>query len=265
MIPDSRSSSAAPGEDRTIDVPSPEPASSGGANRAPDGTQRGPGFFVAFCLLATALWILGTGGASNVVPDLGGTPSFDRAQLTTASPRTPLAHPPQLFLNGFERSCEDCHATFEPGERAAAARSESERVQHVDIVISHGRNDRCLGCHHADDRNSLSLLDGTPIRFDAAEQLCRECHGLVGRDWEAGTHGRTHGSWRTGSPEQSRLTCTECHDPHSPAFPRIAPLPGPNTLRLPPPSERPPHSAEPLWPRSAIEASRVNDASRGPH
>ena len=38
----------------------------------------------------------------------------------------------------------------------------------------------------------------------------------------------------TDAPEQRRLKCTECHDPHSPAYPRMQPLPGPNTLRMGP-------------------------------
>ena len=220
-----------------------------------------PGLFVASSFLVVTIVLLLVGSsAESALPDLGGTPAFDRAALSTTSPRTPLSHPPRIDLNGFERGCEDCHALFESGERAHGARSDSDKVQHKDIVLSHGTNDRCLGCHHGEDRDHLSLLDGTPIRFDEAERLCRECHGLVGRDWEAGTHGRTHGSWVTGSPEQHRLTCTECHDPHAPAFPAVVPLPAPHTLRLPPPEARPHHPAEPLWPRSAIEAARHGKA-----
>ena len=38
--------------------------------------------------------------------------------------------------------------------------------------------------------------------------------------------------FQTGSPSQKRLSCTECHDPHAPAYEAFHPLPGPHTLRM---------------------------------
>jgi hypothetical protein len=213
---------------------------------------------LVFLAVASWLWIESR-SVSEAVPELGGGVRLPAGSLSTAPQRAPLGDPPIVHLAGFDRTCMECHRIFDPAERATAARSDTDRVQHSDVVLAHGRNDRCLGCHHATDRDALSLLDGTKIGFAEAPRLCRECHGLVGRDWERGTHGRTHGSWVTGSPEQRRLGCTECHDPHSPAFPALEPLPAPRTLRLPPPEEREPRSAEPLWPRSAIEAAKGHD------
>jgi hypothetical protein len=61
--------------------------------------------------------------------------------------------------------------------------------------------------------------------------VCAKCHGPAYRDWQKGTHGKTLGSWQAGDSRR-RLGCTECHDPHSPAYPRIVPLPAPTTLRM---------------------------------
>ncbi len=211
---------------------------------------------IVFAAVAVALGVL-DGGVSTAVPELGGDVVVPPGALTTDSPRTPLlSHPPRITLGGYLRSCQDCHALLDPGEHALTARGETARVQHGDVVLEHGLNDRCLVCHHPADRDVLTLLDGTKITFDETPRLCRQCHGLVGRDWERGVHGRTHGSWVTGSPEQRRLECTECHDPHAPAFPSYAPLPAPDTLRLPDKEHRAPHATEPRWPRSAIEAAR---------
>ncbi len=76
------------------------------------------------------------------------------------------------------------------------------------------------------------LHDGTRIGFNYAPRLCAQCHGTVFRDWERGTHGKTMGSWDADDPRRHRLACNDCHDPHSPAYPKFAPLPGPNTLRM---------------------------------
>jgi hypothetical protein len=62
--------------------------------------------------------------------------------------------------------------------------------------------------------------------------LCAQCHGTTYRDWQRGMHGKTMGSWDKSSGKQRRLLCTECHNPHAPAYGRLAPLPGPRTLRM---------------------------------
>jgi len=199
-------------------------------------------------------FLLGAGTSKEALPDLGGGVSFDRSRIATTPLRTPLADPPTIHLNGYDRTCMECHRIVDTGEHGASARGHTPRVQHRDVVLRHGRNDRCLGCHHPTNRNRLTLLAGTEIGFSEVSRLCRECHGLVGRDWERGTHGRTMGSWVTGDPRQRRLGCTECHDPHSPAFPPIEPLPAPRTLRLP--EEREPHEEVPVWPRSVYRAAK---------
>ena len=68
--------------------------------------------------------------------------------------------------------------------------------------------------------------------YDQVQDLCASCHGPTYRDWEKGIHGRTNGYWDTSKGEQTRLVCTQCHDPHAPAFGKLVPLPGPNTLRM---------------------------------
>lgn len=128
---------------------------------------------------------------------------------------------------GSDRPCSECHKLFTtpPGENKAL-------VQHKDIVMNHGMNTRCLNCHDGDDRDKLVLHDGTTVSFADTPRLCSQCHGTVYRDWQLGTHGKTLGSWDAKNEKHRRLTCNECHEPHSPAYKPMKPLPAPTTLRM---------------------------------
>ncbi|MBL8760580.1 MAG: hypothetical protein JNL50_04690 [Phycisphaerae bacterium] len=131
------------------------------------------------------------------------------------------------LVAGSDRPCSECHKLFTtpPGENKAL-------VQHKDIVMNHGMNTRCLNCHDGDDRDALVLHDGTRVAFTDTPRLCSQCHGTVYRDWQLGTHGKTLGSWDAKDEKHRRLTCNECHEPHSPAYRPMPPLPGPGTLRM---------------------------------
>ena len=147
--------------------------------------------------------------------------------IDRAAARPVMSDPPTVRIGGFDQGCQDCHAIFE------SAPDHSERLaQHTHIALDHGINNRCDNCHDRDDRDRLLLYGRRTVGFDDVEQLCARCHGPTFRDWERGVHGKTVGSWDRNSPDFRRMACTECHDPHAPAFEPIAPLPPPNTLRM---------------------------------
>ena len=130
--------------------------------------------------------------------------------------------PLRLRRDGFfQYSCNECHRVFDTVEG-----KKSRIAEHVDLKLNHGRNVDCLNCHHKTNRDAYLALDGGEIASDRPEELCSQCHGLVYRDWKAGAHGRATGSWKR--KEWHSLVCTECHDPHNPKFPEIAPMPGPS-------------------------------------
>jgi hypothetical protein len=151
----------------------------------------------------------------------------DASLLSIEPRRTPQQDPPSVLVGGVAENCSACHQIFRSASPARAVLS-----YHTDVRLRHGMNDRCINCHDVDDRERLTLRDGTTIPFAQTPLLCAQCHGTVFRDWQRGTHGKTLGSWVTESTPQRRLGCSECHDPHAPGFPPIAPLPGPNTLRM---------------------------------
>ncbi|MBU0756207.1 MAG: hypothetical protein KJ645_13780 [Planctomycetes bacterium] len=182
----------------------------------------GPGF------LLVAAWFL-WGGTETSIPQTEA--KMIRSSLLTVEPlRRPLQDPPLIWIDGFQRTCMDCHRLF-PARRDPPA----QLFQHTHIRIDHGINDRCRNCHDLRDRDRLVLQSGETISFPEVVRLCAGCHGPVFRDWERGMHGRTNGFWDRSRGPQHRLGCTECHDPHQPRHPAmdpLKPLPPPDTLRM---------------------------------
>jgi hypothetical protein len=179
----------------------------------------GPAFVVLAAILLVATPVAETPAAP--------TPPVEDGQLEVRPRRTVLTDPPTVVIAGFEQRCNACHKLFE-------SRDDIQRPleQHKHIRLGHGINNECNNCHARDNRERLVLHDGTDVPYAEVEQLCSQCHGPVFRDWRRGAHGKTLGAWDLSSDRSRKLTCTECHDPHRPAYDPIAPLPGPNTLRL---------------------------------
>lgn len=153
-------------------------------------------------------------------------PGVDRAHLLVKPLREAMSDPAHILVDGLPQNCNGCHQIFTSASPAGAT-----LTYHQDMELSHGLNDRCINCHDPGNRERLTLRDGTTVAFAATPQLCAQCHGTTFRDWERGTHGKTLGSWVTGSEDQRRLSCNECHNPHSPKYEPFTPLPGPNSLR----------------------------------
>lgn len=113
-------------------------------------------------------------------------------------------------------NCFICHASW------LVPRSEQNsqpRFAHANIVLNHGKNDRCYNCHMVSDRNKYVADNGSGIMPQLPELLCSRCHGLIYNDWLMGTHGKWVGMWQPAKKsDRKTFTCTQCHDPHNPAF-----------------------------------------------
>lgn len=129
----------------------------------------------------------------------------------------PVAAPP--FTEGIF-PCSQCHESMEPNlERRAL------EAMHTDIELHHDEEHRwCLDCHDARSRDNLRLASGALVPFTESYRLCGQCHGTQYRDWRAGIHGKRTGYW-DGSKRY--LLCVHCHNPHSPRFADLQPLPPP--------------------------------------
>lgn len=187
----------------------------------------GAGWFVGPVFLLLAGGLLLSRGKPEL-PVLAAV-EIDPAALGTQPRRVALSDPPTINIDGFDRTCMSCHRMFPPREVEPG-----RLLQHRQVVLDHGINNRCHNCHDGADRNLLVLRDGTTIGYERVVELCAQCHGPTFRDWQRGAHGRTNGYWDKSRGPQQRLGCTECHNPHEPRVPAMdsmAPLPGPHALR----------------------------------
>jgi uncharacterized CHY-type Zn-finger protein len=116
--------------------------------------------------------------------------------------------------------CNDCHSDMEPNTQRR------ELVDmHDDIIFDHDSENRwCLACHDTYQRDSLRLADGRLLGFNESFRLCGQCHGPKYSDWRLGIHGKRTGEW---DGAKQYYLCVHCHDPHSPKFHSLEPMPPP--------------------------------------
>lgn len=93
---------------------------------------------------------------------------------------------------------------------------------HGSLKIAHGKIS-CLSCHNADDYDALKLADGSRVEYSNVMQLCAQCHGQQMRDYKHNVHGGMNGHWDLTRGPRERLNCIDCHNPHSPQFPKMQP------------------------------------------
>ncbi len=196
------------------------------------GEARGPGFIGGG---TAGYWIPLTFAAAAAMfalkPLPFRNPAAPYAQLpawvTDTTPVRKAKDRPEYRLAVFSYKCSDCHRIIPKSPEA-----QHVRVQHLEIQLQHGINSRCLNCHHPDDRDAFVDDFGKEIPWNEPWRVCGKCHGTVFRDWQHGAHGRTNGFWDKSRGPQTHLRCTQCHDPHNPAFAPLQPAPGPDTLRM---------------------------------
>ena len=119
--------------------------------------------------------------------------------------------------------CSECHEDMDVNPKRRMLEDE-----HVEIseMFNHASEQRwCLDCHNPDNRDVLRLANGDLVSFEESYYLCGQCHGTIFRDWKAGIHGKRTGEWN--GRKQYRL-CVHCHNPHSPKFKPIKPMPPPD-------------------------------------
>ena len=109
--------------------------------------------------------------------------------------------------------CVECH-TRTVSELKKLENSHAPKA-HWDIRLLHAGEKlmNCQTCHPNSGMNTLHSLQGSPIEFNHAYQLCAQCHFQQARDWSAGAHGKSLGGW--ASPRVIK-NCTGCHNAHKP-------------------------------------------------
>ncbi len=132
-----------------------------------------------------------------------------------------IAVSPPPFSDGIF-PCTDCHKDIKPNP---VRRKLTEMHDDIDNIFHHDSENRwCLDCHDLQCRDSLKLANGKRLDFKQSYKLCGQCHGDKYRDWKVGVHGKRTGEW---NGKKQYLLCVNCHNPHSPKFKQLKPLPPP--------------------------------------
>ena len=86
--------------------------------------------------------------------------------------------------------CGECH-TRTVSELKKLGNSYAPKA-HWNISLQHASKDlmNCQTCHPNSRMNTLHSLQGAPIEFNHAYQLCGQCHFQQARDWSGGAHGK---------------------------------------------------------------------------
>ncbi len=197
-------------------------------HREPRGWEK-HGVFPALCV--AMLFFLGSGCAVDETADAQ-KDLYVREVSGNIFPDTPVrgeVKPLRYTRGSFTYRCTECHKDFDTVVKQGDLQGEHADI---DARFDHGRNTQCLNCHHPGNRNVYVGYGDTEIPPDQPEQLCGKCHGTMYRDWRHGVHGRSNGYWDTSQGARTRLVCTQCHDPHNPAFKPMRPDPAPIYSRL---------------------------------
>ncbi len=111
--------------------------------------------------------------------------------------------------------CSSCHT--KPLNTLKKETNNEQQKAHWNIELIHAGKDvmSCNTCHNTDNMDELNTIAGKSISINHSYQLCSQCHSTQYKDWQGGAHGKRLGGW---APPRVVNTCTNCHNPHKPAF-----------------------------------------------
>lgn len=118
-------------------------------------------------------------------------------------------------------TCNTCHEQH--AEAPFAEREDQLKEFHTGLRFAHG-DQTCSTCHVQEARDKLRLADGRHLDFAEVMTLCAQCHGPQARDYRNGSHGGMNGYWDLTRGPRTRNGCTDCHNPHMPAYPQVMPV-----------------------------------------
>jgi hypothetical protein len=162
--------------------------------------------------------------AQETDTDYNNLPAFKMLSLPESwFDTTPVYKEPKLlfYSQEFTQKCSECHVK---DLKSKPKKSHLPFGAHMDMLFTHGLNLRCFNCHHVDHPDAFTDHDGSVIPKDKPVLLCRKCHGVTYRDWQAGIHGRINSFWNAELGLKKNLACNQCHNPHHPKFPALKPM-----------------------------------------
>ncbi len=155
---------------------------------------------------------------SHEVNGLGDVPRFPiNVRKPSGPPRIELA---VVDPQGRSASvaCATCHQVRQPNYENVSAATLDEF--HQGMAFAHG-SITCYGCHNPNGSDTLRLADGSSLAYENVMNLCSQCHGPQATSFAHGAHGGMNGHWDLTRGPQMKNNCIDCHDPHSPAYPKM--------------------------------------------
>ena len=133
-------------------------------------------------------------------------PKADTTQYQGNAKKIFLVKHREKFINKFP--CSTCH---EDGVTTG------DKSSHWNIELVHAPKSTmsCKTCHNSDDHMGLYTLQKESVSFNHSYKLCQQCHSPQTHDWAGGAHGKRITGW---AQERIVNNCTECHNPHKPAY-----------------------------------------------
>jgi len=180
-----------------------------------------PSFSRSLKVLVALVSVLSLSVASCLAQREKSTSDAPNQSVTNRVPEKvyPVPRPP--WSDDLIFPCSQCHSKMQPPNLTIRPMTE----YHQQIVLRHAASMRwCTDCHNPDNRDKLRLISGELIDFTESYRLCGQCHGDKFRDWKAGVHGKRTGNW---NGDKQYLLCVHCHNPHSPKFKQLKPMPPP--------------------------------------
>ena len=130
----------------------------------------------------------------------------------------------------IKQACKSCHSWREPVTNRRALGS-----PHTSLILHHGRNHGrtdlwCLDCHQTYQPEKLHGTDQEAEQdapsLEHPDKSCAVCHGKQYWAWQQGAHGKRLSGW---AEQRVIAGCSYCHRAHTPALPKIIPIPPPPT------------------------------------
>ena len=148
-------------------------------------------------------------------------PAAETAELKKSTEPVEFAVEAPPFSDGIF-PCNECHEYMDPNPQR---RELVDMHDEISGIFDHDSENRwCLDCHDINNRDSLRLANGKLLDFKESYKLCGQCHGDKLRDWKVGVHGKRTGYW---NGKKEYLLCVHCHNPHTPKFKPLTPMPPP--------------------------------------